>query len=701
MALDIVGQLFIDGAWSTRAGFSERGGWTFETGPTEETGYRSTKIGITWANDDLELDPSNVQSTLYGKIGRNTRTRLRINNLTLTQAEASQWEPETTVEHVPLGPGQPSARGTAWVGMTAEGLFRRLGKWTDTLQSPMSRYITAAPSLIGWLGMEEPAGATRLSQGVSGARRPTVTGVVSFGEDAPLGALSSMKLGTGGYVDMPMKTTGSAGNWTFTVAVNLAVVPVSGIGFPVFTLWDSGARTWDFNFNSSGITLNITTFGGGVVHNFIYAYGTLPNRWTWYTITVTTSGSTVNVNIASYAQNDSVGYFIGTSFTSAFGAGKLDRMVLAQNSANLDALYCHATGQSIQSTYLQGLNANQIFNAYPGERVGYRFVRLMQEQGLQPYVSGDLNKTVPMGPQRTGTLLDLLSECMITEGGLLYDEPQDIALTLRTREFLSSKTPSLALTSSQARYPLRKIIDDSGLANLVNISNSDGSKGLASLDSGAISTQPPPNGIGLVKFDLDVNMLDADALDDRAGFELAKRTIDRPRYRQLKVDLFANPSLADTVTLMRPGDWISVTGIEPDPIFLRAISWTRTGDAVRDEVTFTCLPAEPMQIAVIDGAGQLLTSGSTSLNAGITSTATTIVLKTVVPQDCWATAGGYDITVAGELVGVPAAGMGAVTGTGPFLQTITGAVRSKNGVVKAQLADAKVDVYQPVRIGLG
>ena len=77
------------------------------------------------------------------------------------------------------------------------------------------------------------------------------------------------------------------------------------------------------------------------------------------------------------------------------------------------------------------------------------------------------------------------------------------------------------------------------------------------------------------------------------------------------------------------------------------------------------------------------------------------MLKTTVLQDCWDLAGGYDITVAGERIGVPAAGMGAVSGTGPYLQTITGAVRSKNGVVKAQAIDAKVDVYQPVRIGLG
>jgi hypothetical protein len=44
--------------------------------------------------------------------------------------------------------------------------------------------------------------------------------------------------------------------------------------------------------------------------------------------------------------------------------------------------------------------------------------------------------------------------------------------------------------------------------------------------------------------------------------------------------------------------------------------------------------------------------------------------------------------------------MSAPSGTGPYTQTITGAVRSKNGVVKAQLINAPVGLADPVRFGL-
>jgi hypothetical protein len=341
-----------------------------------------------------------------------------------------------------------------------------------------------------------------------------------------------------------------------------------------------------------------------------------------------------------------------------------------------------------------------LFNSYPNETTGRRFVRLMNEQGLTPYVDGVLADMTSMGPQRAGTLLDLVTECVNTEGGIVYDEPLDIALTMRSRKVLSSRTPAIALTRTQVSYPFKKTIDDSGIANQVTISNADGSRAVASLDTGPISTQVPPAGIGLVKYDLDVNMADVDNLVNRASYELGKRTVDRPRYQQLKLDLFANPSFTAAVASMRPGDWISVAGFEPQPIMLRAISWQRSGDSVRDEVIFTCLPAEPMQVAVIDRSDAYITSNSTTLNAGYTSTATTLVLSTVIPQDAWSIAGGYDIIIAGESIGVPPGGMSAVSGTGPFLQTITGAVRSKNGVVKAQLAGARVDVYQPTRVGL-
>lgn len=695
MALNIVGELFIDGAWTSKAGYSDRGGWTFETGPDVETSYRPSKIGVTWANDDQEMDPSNPSSSLYGKIGRNTKVRLRVNSLTLTQAEASQWEPESTVEYTPT-----NNRGAAWVSMTAEGLFRRLGKWTDTLQSVMTRYITGAPGLILWAPLEEPAGATRPSQGIGNAPTPIATGTFSFGEDGPFGAASALKMGTGGYIDISTKGS-SSGNWTVSFAMKLPVVPVSGIGYPVLSILDSGVRQWDLNFNSGSITLDVNSFLGGNHLNWIVSYGTPPNRWTWYTLTVTTSGSTVSVNLATYAQSDAVGFFAGTSFTSSFGAGRVLKLFCSQNSANNDALYSHWTVQPSNSVYLQGLNANRIFNSYPNELAGARFVRLLQEQGLTAYVGGDGAKMMPLGPQRTGTLLDLLSECVSSEGGIVYDEPLDIALTMRSREDISARTPALALTASQVKYPLKKVIDDSGLANVVTVSNADGSMAVASLDSGPISQLAPPNGIGLVKFDLDINMGNVGGLQNRAGYELAKRSSDRPRYRQLKVDLFANPTLANTVTGMRPGDWISVAGIAPDTIYLRAISWTRSGDAVRDEVTFNCLPAEPMQIAVIDNAAHRTDSSSTVLNAAITSTATTVVLKTANPVEVWDTAGGYDLMIAGERIGVPAAGMGAASGTAPnILQTITGAVRSKNGVVKAQVINAEVHVADPVRIGL-
>jgi hypothetical protein len=68
-------ELFVDGAWQEFEAY-ETEGWSYKVGPSNISGVEPNTLGVTLANDDLSMDPSNVASPLYGKIGRNTSTRL-------------------------------------------------------------------------------------------------------------------------------------------------------------------------------------------------------------------------------------------------------------------------------------------------------------------------------------------------------------------------------------------------------------------------------------------------------------------------------------------------------------------------------------------------------------------------------------------------------------------------------------------------
>ncbi|HEY3434079.1 MAG TPA: hypothetical protein VGK41_00360, partial [Solirubrobacterales bacterium] len=147
-AADLDPQLYVDGSWTSYS-CAEGESCTVQIGPDVETGTRPNRIEFSLRDDLYEMDPSNPASALYGKIGRNTPTRVLLSGDTLATCEASSWRPEVTSEHAP-GTG----RGLSRVALTAEGPLRRIGRWEDPLESPMRRQTSSYSSLVGYWPME-------------------------------------------------------------------------------------------------------------------------------------------------------------------------------------------------------------------------------------------------------------------------------------------------------------------------------------------------------------------------------------------------------------------------------------------------------------------------------------------------------------------------------------------------------------------
>lgn len=692
LALDV--QLFIDSVWTTFKGLSDVG-WKVQIGPDVESGSRPNKIEYRFDNDVNGLDPYDPTSALYGKISLNSRLRLRIAGSSVTWAEASDWQPDATEEWV------SGSRGLAWTDIVAEGLLRRIGRWTDPLDSAMRRQISSYSLLNGYWPLEDVSGAANLTQLVPPNLPGTFSGTVTLAGDAGAGGSDkTLTIGTGAILGGYFKSQAASG-YQIVMHGKLAAVPSTATNLPYWAWVDSAGRRWTWGVTSTTFNFDVVDSGGTSLVSTSALHGIAANQWLRMRMKVTVSGATVTYEPAWYAQDAlSVVGITGTFASST--AGQPRSWSVVGNAWTNNAAFGHLFATSDTALDLVvSYDATASFNGYLNEPAGKRWLRLLSEQGFARYIDGVAADTVPMGRQKPGVLLDLLEECVRTEGGIMFDEPLDIALTMRTRAALSNRTAAIALTKTvNIVSPLRRRIDDVGVINYVTVNNSDGSSAAVEKSSGPKSVLPPPAGVGRYKASVDVNMADVTALTDRASWEVNKGTIDRPRYDQVTVDLLKNPSLTGSVTTLRPGDWLSIAGAEPDTLMLRVISWQRTGGPVKDTVVFNCLPADVYQVGIFDTALNLATSYTTTLNAGYSSSATTLVLTTADPLDVWSTAGGYDLLIAGERIGVPAAGMGAVSGAGPYLQTITGAVRSKNGVVKAQLAGAAVDVWPAVRFGL-
>lgn len=204
-AINLATQLFVDGAWTTYPAYSADG-WSVRVGPDVESGLQPNQTAFTLNNDDLSMDPTNVASPLYGKIGRNTPARLLIGGVGIFYAEASSWKPERSIEHQP-GAG----RGRSSIAVTAEGMLRRLGRWDDDLDSPITRQTSGYPNLLGYWPLEDPSGSQRLAQWVAGAQLGTYSGTVTLaGDDGAGGSGKTLTIGADGLIGGTF--AGSAGN---------------------------------------------------------------------------------------------------------------------------------------------------------------------------------------------------------------------------------------------------------------------------------------------------------------------------------------------------------------------------------------------------------------------------------------------------------------------------------------------------------
>lgn len=633
MALpDITTQLFVDGAWTT---YSSREGesWSVQIGPDPETGVQPSKVEFTLVNDDLSMDPTNPSSALFGKIGRNTPARLRMDGTVLSTAEASSWQPDRSINHT------SGVRGVASVHLTAEGLLRRLARWEDPLDSPMRRQIGSNATLLGYSPLEDGSTASSLTQVVHGIPVGSYSGTVTLqGDEGAGGSDRSVSIGSDGRLFGRFAAI-SGNGFQVSWAMQLSAAPSSAGYNPVMSWTDTAGRTWTWSVNNANMQIAVVDGDGITIETGTAGYGTLSlTQWIRYRLKATVSSGTVTYEPAWYVQDGSV----LTGFTDTFSSsttGRPKSWTVVGNTYTSGAAYGHVFAVSDTSLDLLGGDALASFNGFLGERAGNRYARLMTEAGLTGYLGGNAALTAPMGRQKPDKLLDLIVECVTSEGGILYDEPTDVALTFRTWADICNRTASLTLTyGTDVSPPLTKVVDDVAVVNDLTVSDRIGTEVHLEQASGALSVSPPPTGVGRYRGTLATNLVSVAYITDRGSWELAKGTLDRPRYQSIVINLLGSPSYRSTVNALRPGDWITIANLEADAVTLMVVQIQRTGNAAEDIATLKCMPAEPYQALKAETAGFLAGSASTTLGSSATTTGSPLSLSTVSRRDVWTTA---------------------------------------------------------------
>ncbi|WP_406462949.1 hypothetical protein OHB07_16130 [Streptomyces sp. NBC_00111] len=602
-----------------------------------------------------------------------------------------------------------------WVPVTASGPTRRMGQGKKALDSTLRRRIPSDPSLIAYWPMEDGQDAKAAYSPIPGVKPLTLTGVELGADDSLGGASTVAKVGNPATLQGTVKSPATQG-WQVEWVYNLPTMPALQTEIMRVAVSGSVMRVAVVYASTAGIRIEAQDSNGSVLAFVLYSDATALadfwGRWNRLAIYTSDNGSGTTRLYASWRDIAAdARYYATTSFTGTQGA--VTGVAGAWGSTTADMLIGHlavfnvpaATGMSSPpgSTIFTGAD-----DGFTGETALARLKRLAVEEAGQVALSvrgEDFDTPAErLGPQRPGVFLDLVEEAAETDGGILYERRDQLgALEYRDRQSLYNQTIALALdylAPGEVPPPLEPTEDDQKLRNDVTVTRNGGSSARSVLESGLLSVQPPPAGVGPYDESLSLSLYSDDQPGPIAQWRRHLGTWDEARYPTITVWLHAAPHLIDKVLAMDIGDRLTITRLPawlpPGLIDQHMRGYTEVLDQYEWSLALNCTPAGPWTIGVYDdpATGRFDTGGS-ALSAGVTTTATALSV-TVSDATRWTTDPThmpFAIQVGGEEMTVT-----AISGTGSP-QTMT-VVRSVNGIVKSHSAGADLRLARPTRYAL-
>ncbi|WP_433114301.1 hypothetical protein [Micromonospora sp. CA-246542] len=481
-------------------------------------------------------------------------------------------------------------------------------------------------------------------------------------------------LSSGAPVLLRLKSTGTVTDWTLTA---------DNTGF----IWTGTDASGSTVYNGTG------TYGGGVS----------PTSWIAMQLNLIQSGGSVDVNSKWHSVGSETFFVMGAGGPDYAGTvGNVTSVTVGPNSLPPMSIGHVAVfpkeAEFGTTTFMQGSNG------YVGETAGRRLLRLSAEEGIPVAVAGEPDETEPMGRQRSDTFLNLLDSCADADGGILHETRNGLGLIYRTRASLYNQTPlALSYGTGHVFDPFEPIEDDGEIRNDVTVTREGGSSARAALETGALSIQPAPDGVGAYTDAVTLNLANDGQPPNHAGWRVHLGTVDEARYPRVRVNLAGTAWSSDTQLTRKAGaldagDLVTIGDLPPwlppGPVSLMVQGYTERLDAFLWDITWNATPGTPWTVAEVDGEDRV-DSDSSVLTSAVSSSATTLTVGSAL-IDVWTTDPTdlpIPILVGGERMSVT-----AISGTSsPQTFTVTRAI---NGIVKAHSSGTAVHVGRPAIVAL-
>lgn len=655
----------------------------------------------TWDLDDTAVADGHSNTWDLSGQARITSPRIRF------------WGELTSAEQVSDTTGQDVT-----VPVQAADLTQALGDKQQPVQSPLELNIAPRAGILGRWGHEDGTDATAAGSGLPAGPAAKVTGAVTFGNASTLAGAARVAV---------LTTQGSKLSYRFFNSNHLdvfqtvflfkmpATLPVSEAVFATFTLTAGAIKTITIETSATTFGLNLYGTDGALVDSAGVSHGSgvvVEDQWIAMRLKIDfDSAPNINWEWAWYQQGSGVfwgtnGSFIGVGV--GYPTGAFLSAQAAPEFAGMQLSHFVVAEQDLGFAE-SDLTWSAAIDAYAGETAAARVYRITTTNDIYCEIIGEAASSVLLGPQPIDTPMKVLRDVEAADGGYLTGLRDFYGLVFRTRQDIERhRDAGLDYATHLSEVP--KYTDDaSGLVNDVTVSRKDGSSARAQIVDGPNSISDPPDGVGVRPSTGggELNVATDGLLPDIANLRARYGSFDQARVPNLVVELHRPGTLPTTVAGLETAhldvmSTIRVTGwpthLPPDPILFLTQGYTERLARLFWQWKANTTPAGPYQTGLYDVADQpagptRYGSSSSTLNAGVTTTATTLVVAgvaRVTTVEVWTTVSArypLDVMVGGEQItlGTPPSGS-----TSP--QTFTNVTRSVNGIVRAH------DAGEPVRL---
>ena len=551
--------------------------------------------------------------------------------------------------------------------ITASGILRRLGQGVKALDSALRRRIPSGNPVAYW-PMEEQQDAVQAYSPIPGVFPASVSSVEWASWDTLPSSAPLPRLTGASSLSAPVPAF-TPGQWQVECVYNADdKAPTEDAQVLSFSSSDSVIKRWVVEMRQ----------GGGSIRGYTTASAIPSSQVISHTIAVGADVFHGWTRLRVYAIDDADGAGFtfrlswqdvggdsgGHTYTYPTGSCGSLSLISADWPASTEGWgFGHLAVLPVAgSTLYDGSD-----NAYSGETAPVRMRRLAQEEGLSFTRAPGRLEPAKVGYQRLDSLVTLLEAAADAGGGLLTEDMRRIGLHYRDRSSLYTQAPALTLSYTEPGLgpDIEPVDDDTAVVNDVTVTRDGGSSARAVLDSGPLSVQPAPDGIGKYDASFTLSLAGDDQSDPVAHWRLHLGTFDGARYPTITL-LLHKPGAASLIPAfinLREGDKIRLTNlpewVSHDDVDLIVMGWSETPTLYSWEVTLNCVPAGPWNTAITDHDtfGKADADGS-ELAAAASATDTKLTVRTTAGPT-WTEDPAFmpiPIRVSGEVMSATAIG---------------------------------------------